>query len=164
MATAISTPANFFTHAFLATTKKKTGEELKSELTQEQYVVTQENATEHPFANAYFDKFEQGIYVDVASGEPLFSSRDKFASDCGWPSFSKPIEELEIVQKDDLSVYPYRVEARSLIGGSHLGHVFDDGPKELGGLRYCINSAALKFVPLSEMEKEGNKDYIHLFA
>ncbi|MBO8177838.1 MAG: peptide-methionine (R)-S-oxide reductase MsrB [Bacillus sp. (in: Bacteria)] len=141
--------------------KKK--EELKKRLTPMQYEVTQNNGTEPPFQNEYWDHFEEGIYVDVVTGYPLFSSKDKFDSGCGWPSFSKPILKGAIEEKIDLSHGMVRTEVRSKDSDSHLGHVFNDGPKELGGLRYCINSAALRFIPKEKMEEEGYGDYLILF-
>lgn len=134
----------------------------KHTLTPEQYRVTQENATEPPFRNAYWDHKAPGIYVDVVSGEPLFSSLDKFDSGCGWPSFTKPIEEDNVVERRDLSHGMVRTEVRSKSADSHLGHVFDDGP-EPTGLRYCINSAALRFIPVDQLEKEGYGEYLYLF-
>jgi peptide methionine sulfoxide reductase msrA/msrB len=135
--------------------KKPSDEVLKEILTEEQYKVTQENATERAFSNEYFDNKEPGLYVDVATGEPLFSSKDKYDSGCGWPSFTKPIVEEVVNYHTDVSFNMTRQEVRSRAGDSHLGHVFEDGPKDQGGLRYCINSAAIRFVPLSEMEAEG---------
>jgi len=135
--------------------------DLKKELTPIQFYVTQQNGTEPPFQNEFFNHFEDGIYVDIVSGEPLFSSRDKFDSHCGWPSFSKPIQKVKT--KLDMSHGMYRTEVRSLEADSHLGHVFTDGPKELGGLRYCINSASLKFIPKSKLKEEGYEAYIELF-
>lgn len=130
-------------------------DDLRVRLTELQYCVTQENGTEPPFKNEYWNHYEPGIYVDVVTGEPLFSSKDKFASGCGWPSFSRPIEERAVKNNTDTSHGMIRTEVRSRSGDSHLGHVFDDGPEQSGGLRYCINSAALRFVPLENMEKEG---------
>jgi methionine-R-sulfoxide reductase len=135
--------------------------ELKKKLTPLQYHVTQENGTERPFQNEYHDNHEEGLYVDIVSGEPLFTSMDKFDSGCGWPSFSKPLEKLKT--KVDRSHFMMRTEVRSNEADSHLGHLFTDGPIELGGLRYCINSAALRFIPLKDLEKEGYKKYIELF-
>lgn len=136
---------------------KPSDEILRKKLTDAQYKVTQENDTESAFSNEYWDNTEKGIYVDVATGEPLFSSTDKFDSGCGWPSFSKPISKDVVTYKEDSSYNMTRTEVRSRTGDSHLGHVFEDGPKELGGggLRYCINSASIRFVPLEDMEKEG---------
>lgn len=135
--------------------KAKSDKELKNDLTDLQYKVTKQNATERPFKNEYWDKFRKGIYVDITSGEPLFSSTDKFESGCGWPSFSKPIDPKVVSEHKDTSFGMVRTEVRSRVGDAHLGHVFDDGPKELGGLRYCINSASLRFIPKEDMEKEG---------
>ncbi|WP_448825984.1 peptide-methionine (R)-S-oxide reductase MsrB [Capnocytophaga bilenii] len=143
--------------------KKATEAELRSRLTKEQYAVTQQNATETPFANEYWDEQREGIYVDITTGEPLFSSLDKFQSGCGWPSFAKPIDKKLIAEKEDKSYHMIRTEVRSKLGDAHLGHVFDDGPKQLGGLRYCINSASLRFIPKEDMEKEGYGEYLVLF-
>ncbi|OJG38630.1 peptide methionine sulfoxide reductase msrB [Enterococcus dispar] len=137
-------------------------EELKKQLTPEEYAVTQENATERPFTGKYDDFYEKGIYVDVVSGEALFSSTDKYDAGCGWPAFSKPIEKRGVKEKADFSHGMHRVEVRSKDADSHLGHVFSDGPKDAGGLRYCINSAALKFIPKSEMEAAGYGEYLPL--
>ena len=137
-------------------------EELKKQLTPEEYAVTQENATERPFTGKYDDFYEQGIYVDVVSGEALFASTDKYDAGCGWPAFSKPIEKLGVKEKADFSHGMHRVEVRSKEANSHLGQVFSDGPQALGGLRYCINSAALKFIPKAEMEAAGYKEYLPL--
>ncbi|MGO2629829.1 MAG: peptide-methionine (R)-S-oxide reductase MsrB [Enterococcus italicus] len=134
-------------------------EDLKKKLTPIQYAVTQENVTERPFTGEYDDFYEQGIYVDIVSGKPLFASSDKFDAGCGWPAFSRPILEEEILEKKDESHGMSRTEVRSQDADSHLGHVFTDGPKELGGLRYCINSAALSFIPLTEMDKKGYGEY-----
>ena len=135
--------------------KRENDESLKNRLTDLQYDVTMNAATEAPFRNEYWDSFERGIYVDITSGEPLFFSTDKFESGCGWPSFSKPIQKDLVKYKEDLSLGRRRIEVRSNSADAHLGHVFNDGPAELGGLRYCINSAALKFIPLEKMEEEG---------
>lgn len=128
---------------------------LKEKLSPLQFEVTQNSGTEPPFNNEFFDKFEPGIYVDITTGEPLFSSADKFDSGCGWPSFSKVIDPDVINEKVDTSHGMIRTEVRSRTGDAHLGHVFDDGLKSLGGMRYCINSASLRFIPRSEMKKEG---------
>ena len=124
-----------------------------------QYKVTQENATERPFSGESDDFYEKGIYVDIVSGEPLFSSAAKYDAGCGWPAFSKPIQASEIVEKEDASLARVRTEVRSAKADSHLGHVFGDGPKDLGGLRYCINSAALRFIPYDQMDQAGYSDY-----
>ena len=137
--------------------------ELKQKLTPIQYKVTQENDTEPPFQNEYWDNKKRGLYVDIVSGEALFSSEDKFDSGCGWPSFTKPIKLDEIVEKSDRSHWMLRTEVRTKNSDIHLGHVFDDGPEDLGGLRYCINSAALRFIPLESLEKEGYGQYLSLF-
>jgi len=129
-------------------------------LTPEQYRVTQGNGTEHPGSGEYLDNYEPGIYVDIVSGEPLFASSEKFESGCGWPSFSKPIDETYINELRDTGLGMIRTEVRSTHGDSHLGHVFTDGPVEHGGLRYCINSASLRFIPVDDMETEGYGDYI----
>ena len=133
-------------------------------LSPEQYHVTQENGTERPFTGEYWDNHEPGIYVDVVSGEPLFASIDKFDSGTGWPSFSKPIDTANVVEKRDFSHLMIRTEVRSTHGDSHLGHVFPDGPSDAGGLRYCINSASLRFIPLDELESTGYGEYRKLFA
>lgn len=142
--------------------KKPSPEKLKQQLSPIEYEVTQENGTEPPFANEYWDNHSKGIYVDIVSGEPLFVSADKFDSGCGWPSFSKPIDEKAIKKLDDYSHGMARTEVRSSTGDSHLGHVFNDGPKDKGGLRFCINSAALRFIPLDKMEQEGYGRFIQL--
>jgi peptide-methionine (R)-S-oxide reductase len=131
-------------------------------LTPEQYRVTQENGTERPGSGEYLDNKEPGIYVDIVSGEPLFASSDKYESGCGWPSFTKPIVTDHINELRDTTHGMIRTEVRSSHGDSHLGHVFPDGPAETGGLRYCINSASLRFIPRDEMEAEGYGDYLDL--
>lgn len=138
--------------------EKPTDEELRNQLTSEQYDVTQNAATERPFTGEYYDNVEPGIYVDVATGEPLFSSTDQYDAGCGWPSFTKPIDPDVIVEREDGSYGMIRTEVSSRVGDSHLGHVFSDGPAEEGGLRYCINSASLRFVPLNDMDAEGYGD------
>jgi peptide-methionine (R)-S-oxide reductase len=134
-----------------------------AQLTPEQYRVTQQAATEAPFDNEYCDNKEPGIYVDIVSGEPLFASTHKYDSGSGWPSFTVPIEKANVIEHSDRSWGMTRTEVRSAHGDSHLGHVFPDGPPAEGGLRYCINSAALRFVPLDDLEKEGYGDYRKLF-
>ncbi|OCX05352.1 peptide-methionine (R)-S-oxide reductase MsrB [Streptococcus dysgalactiae] len=141
----------------------ETKDDLKKRIGDLSYEVTQHAATERPFTGKYDDFFEKGIYVDIVSGEVLFSSLDKFNSGCGWPAFSKPIENRMVTNHDDSSYGMRRVEVKSREAGSHLGHVFSDGPQEVGGLRYCINSAALKFIPYDQMEKEGYAQWLTLF-
>lgn len=133
--------------------------DLKNRLTDIQYRVTQENATERPHSGEYNDFDEEGIYVDIVSGEPLFSSKDKYDAGCGWPSFTKPIKKRVVKEKRDQSHGMNRTEIRSKEADSHLGHVFTDGPQDQGGLRYCINSAALRFIPKANLEAEGYKEY-----
>ena len=138
------------------------GEELKNTLTEEQYNVTQNSATEKPFTGKYYDNHEPGLYVDIVTGEPLFISSDKFDSGCGWPSFTKPVDSSAVTEHIDTGYGMRRTEVRSREGDSHLGHVFTDGPKESGGLRYCINSASLRFIPAGQMREEGYGAYLSL--
>ncbi len=129
----------------------------------EQYRVTQQNGTERPFFNAFWNNKEQGLYVDIVSGEPLFTSFDKFDSGCGWPSFTKPVVDEHVIEKHDATHGMIRTEVRSKHGDSHLGHVFDDGPVDRGGLRYCINSASLRFIPVRELAAAGYGDWLAMF-
>lgn len=138
-------------------------EKLKEKLTPIQYEVTQNNATERPGTGVYDEFFEEGIYVDVVSGEPLFSSNDKYDAGCGWPSFTKPIKKRTVKEKRDRTFGMERTEVRSQEADSHLGHVFTDGPQDKGGLRYCINSAAMRFVPKSELKEKGYEEYLAEF-
>lgn len=136
---------------------------LKEKLNSIQYEVTQKDATERPFTSEYNNHNEEGIYVDIVSGEPLFSSKHKFDAGCGWPSFSEPIENDNVTEKKDTSHGMIRTEVRSKHGDSHLGHVFNDGPREIGGLRYCINGASLRFIKKEDLEKEGYGEYLKIF-
>lgn len=156
------------THLNSATTNAHTWEHfvkpsqstLHRQLTAIQYSVTQQDGTEQPFNNAYFNNEQAGIYVDIVSGEPLYSSRDKYDSGTGWPSFVKPISPEAVTYKSDSALFEARTEVRSSIANSHLGHIFDDGPADRGGKRYCMNSAALRFIPLADMVHEGYGDYV----
>ncbi|MBZ9712623.1 peptide-methionine (R)-S-oxide reductase MsrB [Deinococcus multiflagellatus] len=143
---------------------KPSDAELRERLTPMQYQVTQHEGTERAFTGEYWDHAEEGIYVDVVSGEPLFSSLDKYDAGCGWPSFTRPIPSVTLTENTDYKIGYARTEVRSQGADSHLGHVFPDGPQEHGGLRYCINSAALRFVPVSELEAQGYGEYLPLFG
>lgn len=138
-------------------------DDLRKKLTDIQYEVTQESATERPFSSEYDDFYEDGIYVDIVSGEALFSSKDKYNAGCGWPSFTKPIDGTELTEKDDFKLIRKRIEVRSKEADSHLGHVFPDGPKEATGLRYCINGASLRFIPKDKLEEESYGEYLKIF-
>jgi peptide-methionine (R)-S-oxide reductase len=148
----------------MTTYQKPSDAELRAKLTPEQYKVTQHEGTEPPFANEYWDNHAAGIYVDIVSGEPLFSSLDKYDSGCGWPSFTRPLDAARVTTRTDRSLWMTRTEVRSKQADSHLGHVFDDGPPQAGGLRYCMNSASLRFVPVDRLEVEGYGAYLPLFA
>lgn len=143
--------------------KKYTKEELKKMLSPIQYQVTQENGTERPYQNEYYDLEEDGIYVDIVSGEPLFSSKEKYDAGCGWPSFTKPLHRNQLTENMDTSLGMRRIEVRSKDADSHLGHVFDDGPIDQGGMRYCMNSAAMRFIPKDKLKEEGYGQYLSLF-
>ncbi|ALW88087.1 peptide-methionine (R)-S-oxide reductase MsrB [Deinococcus actinosclerus] len=143
---------------------KPSDAELRERLTPMQYSVTQHEGTERAFTGEYWDHTEEGIYVDVVSGEPLFSSLDKYDAGCGWPSFTRPIPSVTLTENTDYKIGYARTEVRSAVADSHLGHVFPDGPREHGGLRYCINSAAMRFVPVSELEAQGYGEYRQLFS
>lgn len=143
--------------------KVLTAEEIEKDLTDLEKRVTKNNGTEPPFRNEFYKNTEDGLYVDLYTGEPLFTSLDKFQSDCGWPSFAKPVNEKVVAEKRDLAFGMLRTEVRSSESDVHLGHVFTDGPKELGGLRYCINSAALRFIPVNELAEMGYGEYLELF-
>ena len=144
-------------------TEYKRDEAAIAQLTPHQHAVTQESATEPAFENEFWDKKDAGIYVDIVSGEPLFASIQKFDSGCGWPSFTIPLERANVIEHEDRSHGMIRTEVRSAHGDSHLGHVFDDGPQDQGGLRYCINSAAMRFVPYADLDAEGLGQYKELF-
>lgn len=159
-----SAPAPANREVMVNAPEKPSQDELRKKLTPMQYRVTQEAGTEPPFQNAFWNEHREGIYLDVVSGKPLFSSKDKFDSECGWPSFTKPLEADEVVEHRDTSHGMIRTEVRSKGADSHLGHVFDDGPRDQGGLRYCINSASLRFVPVADLEKEGLGRFLPLFG
>ena len=144
--------------------KALSDEQLRKTLTPLQYQVTQHEGTERPWTNKYDKHFDEGIYVCIISGEALFSSKDKYDSGCGWPAFTKPIDNGKVETKTDFKIGYARTEVRGKTGNSHLGHVFDDGPEEKGGMRYCINSASLHFIPKSKLVEEGYGEYLHLFA
>ena len=158
------TPAVANTSIDMKTFKKPSDEELKKTLDPIQYAVTQHEATEPAFRNTYWDNKNPGLYVDVVSGEPLFSSLDKYDSGCGWPSFTQPLAKTDITEKKDFKIGYERIEVRSKVADSHLGHVFNDGPEDKGGLRYCINSASLKFIPVEEMEQKGYGEQLEPFV
>lgn len=143
--------------------KKPSEKELKTKLTEMQYKVTQHEGTESPFKNEFNDNKQEGLYVDIVSGEPLFTSIDKFDSGTGWPSFVKPIAKENVIEKKDRGFFGTRTEIRSKYADSHLGHVFNDGPADRGGLRYCMNSAAFKFIPVTKLKEMGYAEYIPLF-
>ncbi|HZJ83134.1 MAG TPA: peptide-methionine (R)-S-oxide reductase MsrB, partial [Clostridia bacterium] len=142
---------------------KPSDEEIKDKLSKDQYEITQDGKTERPFTHSYNVLEDKGIYVDIVTGEPLFSSQDKYDAGCGWPSFTKPIDKNVIKEKEDNSAGMRRTEVKSEVGDSHLGHVFEDGPKETGGMRYCINGDSLKFIPYEDMEDEGYGYLMHIF-
>ena len=156
-------PATSMTTPSSTDQTKPSADDLKKKLTPEQYHVTQQCGTEPPFRNEYWDNHKAGIYVDIVSGEPLFTSLDKFDSGSGWPSFTKPIENGHVKEKSDRALGMERTEVRSSKSDSHLGHVFDDGPSDKGGQRYCINSAALRFIPVEKLKEEGYAQFLPLF-
>jgi methionine-R-sulfoxide reductase len=150
-------------HAMAQKHDDSTDADLRKKLTAEQYRVTKECGTEPPFRNAYWDNHKPGIYVDLISGKPLFTSLDKFDSGTGWPSFTKPIAKENVIEKSDRSVGMERTEVRTAGSDAHLGHLFDDGPRDKGGMRYCINSAALRFIPVEKLQEEGYGQFLPLF-
>ena len=155
--------ASFLLHHAMAQKNDSNDAELRQRLTPEQYYVTKQNGTEPPFRNEYWDNHKPGIYVDRISGEPLFSSLDKFESGTGWPSFTKPLAKENVVEKTDREFGMTRTEVRSQKGDAHLGHLFDDGPRDKGGMRYCMNSAALRFIPVEKLKDEGYGQFLPLF-
>lgn len=168
LAVLVAGGAAFFLNRTIAQTEKpmsrRTDEaDLRKRLTPEQYRVAVQSGTEPPFRNAFWDNHRAGIYVDVISGKPLFSSLDKFDSGTGWPSFTRPLSHEQVVEKTDAGYGMVRTEVRSKDGDAHLGHLFDDGPRDKGGMRYCINSASLRFIPVEKLKEEGYGEYLRLF-